>query len=116
MKKYELKDRLNDNTSNLVRFRCKDILGDPKDITGVLIYTTIRRKNEHGEIVREMIVGDGITIENDAGGIYVFDKFFLDFGVGRYYLDTLMVWPNTDKKTYSYSFMNVLETGTKNPA
>lgn len=92
--------RLKGNTSSLTRFSYKNKDGTPRGLSGVELLVQFKLNGVTGSIVKEISIGSGITVEDEAGGVFVFDKYLVDFAVGTIYYDIKAKEANADIKTY----------------
>ena len=94
-----LHDRTKDNTSSSVEFSLKDCSDLPIDLTGATATGSFIRDVD-GVLVKEVDLGNGLTINTPTSGVIFLDKFFCDFEVGNYSLKITFVFANSDIKSY----------------
>ena len=72
----------------------------PIDLTGVLIKSQFRRKAKKGILVKEVIIGDGITVTDAINGVFKIDSFILDWAESTYYYDVEFTFTDGTVVTY----------------
>ena len=105
----KLKDRIKGETSDSVAFTAKDDVGDPISLVGATIHCQFRYGNETGAVARDNTIGSGITVTDEAGGLFELDAFKLEWAIGKYFYDVQITFASGKEKTYVKGTMDVLQ-------
>lgn len=78
------------------------INGAPQSLAGMAIDSKFRYKTSVGEVTRDLSIGNGITIVDEANGVFKYDAFVSDLRIGKHLFDTQFTYPTGRIKTYMY--------------
>jgi len=103
-----LSNQLKGDTFNGARFTLSPVT----DLTGASIQTQFRRDGKTNPIQKDIAVGTGITVEDLANGVFVWDAFIIDWTVGTYHWDVQITFADTSVKTYIEGTIKVVQDTT----
>ena len=87
--------------------------GSPINLTGVDIISQFRKDCRTGLVVRDMSVGNGITITDAANGLFKIDEFVIDWVADIYYYDIQFTLTSGIEKTPIFGDITVLQDVTQ---
>jgi hypothetical protein len=103
-----IKPQLKNDTFEGVRFT----LSPATDLTGASIQTQFRKDSKNNPVAKDISIGSGITVEDLANGIFVWDAFVMELAVGTYYYDVQITFSGGDVKTYVEGTIQVTQDTT----
>ena len=104
-----LEPRIKGDTFDEVEFETLDEVGDPVPITGANILIQFRKDSKTGAVTLETTELDGITITDDANGLFKLNKFKCEWTPAKYYWDAQVTFANTDIKTSGEGHVIILQ-------
>lgn len=111
---YNIPTQTNGDTFDGVQFTMtKTIDGTTTaiNLTDCQLFSQI--KDSKGLVVRDMSIGNGITVTNAINGVFQIDSFVVNLGIGTFVYDIQLIYPNGDIKTYVKGAFSVLQDVTK---
>lgn len=110
---YNFPDHYKGDTFNGMQFTLKDTVSeDAIDLTDVLIYIQFRRGSKIGQIVKDLSIGQGITLTDAINGIFRIDPFINNWAVSIYFYDVQMKFANEVIRTYVTGTQNLVQDVT----
>ena len=109
----KLKTIRNGDTSLVWKMQWLDKDGNPISLAGVDIICQFRKDCDNGLVVRDMSVGNGITITDEANAFYEIDQYLMDWGGGFYVYDIQFTLTNGIEKTPIFGDRTVINDVTK---
>ena len=98
---YNIDTQTKDDTFNGVQYTFTNESDDsPVDLTDAAIKTEFRVGSPRGQVVKEITVDNGITIDDAINGVMSFDSFIIDWRATTYKYDIQITFPNGVVKTY----------------
>ena len=89
-----------------------ELNGSPLNLTGYTITLWFRSGSQTGPIVKQLAIGNGITVTNPAAGQFSIGSFIVDMPVGQLYYD-IQFQSGPTIKTYVYGTFEVLQDVTQ---
>lgn len=86
MQTYNFPDHTRGDTLTARQFQV-NINEAPLDLNGAVIKIQFRQNSKRGNLVKSCTVGQGITVADADGGVFVLDQFDLDWPEGTYFFD-----------------------------
>lgn len=112
-KTYNFKDHYKGDTFNGIQITM--LTGDgitPVNLTGVDISVDFRKESKIGELLKNITVGNGITVTTPSTGIFVIEPFIIDWDPLKYYYDIEYTFSNNSVKTYVKGYIKVKQDVT----
>ena len=103
----------NGDTSLVWKQQWLDKNNDPINLAGVEIISQFRRDCDTGVVVRNMSIGNGITVTNEANAEYEVDEFILNWGEGFYVYDIQFTLTSGIERTPIFGDRTVVNDVTK---
>jgi hypothetical protein len=108
--KYNIPDHYKNDTFDGLSFALKYTDDDtPIDLTGASIKVQFRRNSERGTLAKELNIGTGITMLDDANGAFQIDSFIIDWNADIYYYDVEITYADAVVKTYVKGKLKVIQ-------
>jgi len=111
---YNIPTQVNGDTFDGVQFTLTstvDSVTTPIDLTDCLLFCQF--KDSKGIVVRDMSIGNGITVTDAVDGIFRIDSFLLTIGVGTFVYDIQLIYNSGVVKTYVKGQIIILPDVTK---
>lgn len=110
---YNISEQYRGDTFDGVRFTLINKSDNtPINLTNTAIRVQFRFEKEKGKVLKNLTIGDGITVEDAVNGIFKIDSFIIDFDAGHYKYDVQVTFENGVIKSYIRGYMNVIQDVT----
>ena len=86
---------------------------NPIILTSVEIISQFRKNCKTGLVVRDMSVGNGITIVDAALGLYKIDEFVINWSADKYFYDIQFTFTNAIEKTPIFGDITITQDVTQ---
>ena len=84
----------------------------PIDFTGATMRCQFRRGSATGAIVKDITIGNGITVTDAVNGEFSIDGFDINFSIGIYFYDIPTVFSGVVANTYIKGTLTVIQDVT----
>jgi hypothetical protein len=88
------------------------INGVASNLAGASIRVKFRRGSKTGQEVKDISIGSGITVTDEANGIFQIDGFKVNFIADTYFYDVQVTFSSGIDKTYTGGKMLVIQDVT----